>query len=263
MSTDERPISAALSSSEESCRSQSDPPSIRLLVASDDELAETAARWLVDTLLQEAERTGGDIAVALAGGSTPRPVYETLASEPFRSELPWNRIHWFWGDERMVEHDDPRSNYGMARAALFDRLGLDEERLHPVPVDGGAGEAAQAYARKLQTFAEGREGPLFAVSLLGLGTDGHTASLFPGDGALGAEGLAAPVEDAADEERVTLTAAALSDSRHVAFLVSGAEKLAVVRSLLLGDPEVVANRIRGRESTVCLADRSAAEAPDQ
>ncbi|MGO9431649.1 6-phosphogluconolactonase, partial [Rhodoblastus sp.] len=202
-----------------------------------DSLAKRVADWLLDA----AKSSDGLFTVALSGGSTPRALYELLAEPPYRDAFPWARTHFFWGDERFVPHDDARSNFRMAREALLSRVPIPAENIHPVPTQGfGPEAAAAAYQRELMTFygAEtldpGR--PLFDVTLLGLGADGHTASLFPGGAALAERRLwVAAVTDAKGLARITLTYPAIDSSSRVAFLVAGKEKSAIFSRLRRGD----------------------------
>ena len=131
----------------------------------------------------------GVFAVALSGGSTPRRLYEHLAGPPYRDAFPWSRTHWFWGDERFVPHGDAQSNYRMVREALLSRAPIPAINIHPIPTEGVSPEAAAVtYERELKSFYGAKRldaaRPLFDVTLLGLGPDGHTASLFPGTAVL-------------------------------------------------------------------------------
>ena len=128
---------------------------------------------------REAACARGIFSALLAGGDTPRRMYELLAGEPLRSRVPWGAVHLFWGDERCVPPDSPHSNYGMARRALLDHVPLDPGRIHPVRWDLSPEEAAAAYEEELKDFFRGAP-PRFDLALLGLGSDGHTASLLPG-----------------------------------------------------------------------------------
>ena len=142
------------------------------------------ARRVADWLLEAATAKEGTFAVCLSGGSTPQRLYEYLAVPPYSDRFPWSRTHWFWGDERFVPHDDARSNYRMVREALLSRAPIPAMNIHPIPTEGFSPDAAaSAYERELKSFyGAGRldpARPLFDLTLLGLGMDGHTASLFP------------------------------------------------------------------------------------
>src|SRR5271166_2665345 len=139
-------------------------------------LARRAASWITD--LAAASR--GRFAISLSGGSTPRTLYQLLSESPYRDRLPWDRVHWFWGDERFVPWDHPDSNYGMVYAVLLGRVPIPPENIHGIPTNGTPTEAAAAYERVLKSYygAENldRARPLFDIDILGLGPDGHTAS---------------------------------------------------------------------------------------
>ena len=150
---------------------------------------EALSHRVADWLLEMATAKDGIFAIDLSGGSTPRRLYECLAGPPYRNSFPWSRTHWFWGDERFVPHDDALSNYRMVREALLSRAPIPALNVHPIPTEGVSPEAAaSAYERQLKSFygAECLDParPLFDVTLLGLGPDGHTASLFPGTAVL-------------------------------------------------------------------------------
>ncbi|WP_395666544.1 6-phosphogluconolactonase [Methylocella sp.] len=203
-------------------------------------------------------------ALCLSGGSTPRDVYARLAAPPLAEALDWGKVHLFWGDERFVPADDPKSNFRMAREALIDHVPIPAGNVHPVDVCAPDPEtAARRYERDLFGFhgAQGRDDPdrpLFGVTLLGLGTDGHTASLFPGSPALDVKDrLAAAVVGAMPEPRVTLTFRALAASAETAFLVSGASKQEMLRRLLEGDDRLPAARIAPQGTLRIFADRAA------
>lgn len=237
----------------------------RFLVSPDREtLAAEAADWL----LGRALAGDGTFAIALSGGTTPKRLYELLATPPRRDAFPWPRAHWFWGDERFAPHDDPRSNYLMAWNALLSRAPVPRANIHPIPTEGvSADAAARAYERELMDFhGAGRldaERPLFEATLLGLGADGHTASLFPGDGALAERTRwVVAVEGAAAETRITLTIPALANSRAVAFLVAGQEKQEALARLRAGDARLPAARIRPHGPLIVFADAMAAPAPE-
>ena len=223
-------------------------------------LARALADWLVDI----AAASSGRVAVSLSGGSTPKALYETLAASPVRDRFPWDRVHWFWGDERFVPPDDPQSNYGMVRRAMLDRAPVPPGNIHAIATDvANSGAAASAYERELKAFYGADRldpaRPLFDVTLLGLGPDGHTASLMPGTEVLDERRRwVAPVATPSYGPRVTLTYPTLESSRHVVFLVAGADKKAMAARLLAGDQSLPAARLRPVGETLLFADEAAA-----
>jgi 6-phosphogluconolactonase len=225
-------------------------------------LAQSVAEWLC-RLAQASER---DFPVCLSGGSTPRQLYETLATPAIASRFPWSRVHWFWGDERFVPHDDPDSNYRMARKALLSRAPIPDDHIHPIPTEGLLPEqSAAAYEATLKRFYGAYmlapDRPLFDVTLLGIGDNGHTASLFPGQSALQeARRWAVPVLGASPEPRITLTYPPLNSSRNVAFLATGVGKRAVVARARAGDPAIPAALVRPIGRLYWFMDRAAAPA---
>jgi 6-phosphogluconolactonase len=235
------------------------PARTRTEVAQDaEDLAHRAAHWIADIL----SRSVGRCAVNLSGGSTPRRLYELLAQPPLREAMPWDRIHWFWGDERFVPPDHPDSNYRMAREALLSRAPVPAANIHPVPTGGDPTAAARDYERTLKAFygAETIDTtrPLFDIELLGLGPDGHTASLFPATGVLDErQRWVAEVVGARTEDRITLTYPALESSRHTAFLVAGADKREILARVWAGDRELPAARLKPIGELVWFVDREA------
>jgi 6-phosphogluconolactonase len=231
-------------------------------------LADPAAlsRRVADWMLEVATGKDGILAVALSGGSTPRSLYRLLAEPPYRDAFPWSRTHWFWGDERFVPHDDPQSNYRMVQEALLSRAPIPAANIHPVPTEGlGPEAAASAYERELKSFHGGERldaaRPLFDLTLLGLGSDGHTASLFPGTAVLAERNRwVAAVIGAKSEARITLTYPALESSRRVAFLVAGEEKRAMFGRLRHGDDSLPAARLRPTGELFLFADAAAGKA---
>lgn len=198
------------------------------------ELSRRAAEAVARTV-NDAVQTVGTCSIVLAGGNTPRTLYRLLASE-FRNQIPWANVQVFWGDERYVPPEDSRSNYRMAKEALLDHVPCPTVNLHPMPTHfPSADAAARDYERTLQNhFAE--EWPRFDLVLLGLGDDGHTASLFPGSLALAERArwvvaAQAPVEP---HVRLTLTLPALTRARAISVLVAGAPKAEALRHVLVG-----------------------------
>jgi 6-phosphogluconolactonase len=221
------------------------PTQTRIDIAKDSEdLAHRAAEWIAGL----AAESDGRFAICLSGGSTPRHLYQLLAQRPFRDRMPWDRVHWFWGDERFVPWDHPDSNYGMARTALLAQAPIPVANIHGIETNGAPAEAAGAYERRLKSYfgadALDPARPLFDVLLLGLGPDGHTASLFPGTEVLGERRRwVAEVVGAKPEARITLTYPTLDSSRHAAFLVAGADKREMLARALAGDPALPAARL--------------------
>ena len=197
-------------------------------------LSRGAAEFFAATA-RNAVAARGRFSIALSGGSTPRRTYEMLARPTFRDRVDWARAHIFWGDERCVDPDDPRSNARLAQEALLRQVPVPAGQVHPMDCLPDPREAARRYEALLQSFFAGGE-PCFDLILLGLGENGHTASLFPGDPVLGErERWVAPVYLVEqDLHRLTLTAPLLNQAREVVFLVAGAAKAAVVREVLQG-----------------------------
>lgn len=199
-----------------------------------------AARFV--SAAAEASAARGRFDVVLTGGSTIPPVYGRLAAEPLRTRVAWNEVHVWWTDERCVPPDDPRSNYGVAREALLDRVPIPCEQIHRMPGEDPNPERAavlhEATLRREQSLARG-EMPYFDIAFLGLGGDAHVASLFPRVTAIDLEDrLVAAVRSAAARmpdpavDRLTLTLPALNGARAAVFVVAGTAKAAAVRSVL-------------------------------
>jgi 6-phosphogluconolactonase len=206
-----------------------------ILCADVAEVARRAAEEWIRACRDAVERSGR-FTVALSGGNTPRSLYDLLAGAEFRDKIPWDRIHFFWGDERAVPADHPDSNYGMARAALLAKVPARQENIHRVETDRGAVKAAAAYEDTLrEVFALGAGAwPSFDLMLLGLGDDGHTASLFPGSAALSEAKrlVVANFVEKLKSERITMTLPVLNRAATVVFLVSGAAKAKAVGDIL-------------------------------
>jgi 6-phosphogluconolactonase len=225
-------------------------------------LARHAAEWMTTAALAAPP---APFRVSLSGGLTPNTLYGLLASDDFRGRFPWPRVSWFWGDERFVPHDHPESNYRMAREAMLAKVPVPPENVHPVPTDGTPEDAARRYERALQeaygaaTLDPAR--PFFDVTLLGLGADGHTASLLPGEPVLEErKRWAVAVAHGRPETRITLTYPVIESSRRVAFLVAGREKAPILRTIRAGGSQVPAARVRPLGELVWFVDRAAAEA---
>jgi 6-phosphogluconolactonase len=222
-------------------------------------LARRVAEWITATALAAK----GRLHVALSGGSTPKALYSLLASAEFRDRFPWRQVSWFWGDERFVPYDHPDSNYRMTREAMLAKVPVPQENIHPIPTDGEPEDAARRYERTLQevygapTLDPSR--PLFDIMLLGLGPDGHTASLLPGDKVLEErERWVAAVSHGRPEIRITMTYPVIESSRHAAFLVEGRAKAAMLGAIRAGGSRVPAARVRPIGELIWFADRAAA-----
>lgn len=224
-------------------------------------LAHRVAQWITDL----ACATPGRFAIALSGGSTPKRLYQMLAATPLVDAMPWERVHLFLGDDRFVAWDDPNSNYAMARDAMIAHVPIPPGNVHGIAFEGTPQSAAEQYERTLKAYygADTLDParPLFDVVLLGMGPDGHTASLFPGKPALDEKrhwvtgvpepGLTPFVP------RVTLTYPALASARSVAFVAAGADKTAMMRRVLAGEQALPSARVSSVGELVWFIDRAA------
>jgi len=222
-------------------------------------LAHNAAQWLAE----KARAATGRFAICCSGGSTPKRLYERLAEPDVAERFPWPRVHWFWGDERFVPHDHPDSNYGMMHAALLSRAPVPPSHVHAVPTEGLTPEqAAASYEQTLRNFCGAARldtAPLFDLVLLGIGEDGHTASLFPGQPALDeTQRWVVAVVGVKTEARITLTFPALDSARDVIFLAVGAKKRDVVQRARGGDRALPSARIKPLGTLRWFVDRAAA-----
>ena len=235
-------------------------PISRIVIADPAALAVTAA----GRLMARIEANPNRIAICLTGGSSPKQLYRLLATETYAKRIPWDRVHWFIGDERFVPPSDPLNNMNMARGIFLDRF-VPKGNIHPIPTDAATpDEAAYRYERELKSFHGADDldpaRPLFDLVLMGVGPDGHTASLFPGYPALNeTKRWVVGVPQAHVEPfvpRVTLTLPALSSCREMLFELAGAEKRAILAKLST-DESLPANRARSMGETVLLVDRAA------
>lgn len=221
------------------------------------ELAEAAAREFAEAA-REAMRERGVFRVALSGGSTPRDVHGRLASAPYRRRVAWDRVRFFFGDERCVAPGSDRSNYRMARETLFAPLAIDPASVFRMRGELQPKAAADAYSRILAAnFGDdqARGIPVLDLVFLGVGPDGHTASLFPGTRALEEKKRTAAANwvPGKREWRLTLTYPVFAAARRVVFLVAGAEKAPVAATILKKRPgwrDLPASRIRPARGTV-------------
>ena len=228
-----------------------------------DQVARVAAERFVN-LASQSIADHSWFNVALSGGSTPKAVYELLAGSPYRDQIDWYRTHIFFGDERCVPWDDPDSNYRMAREALLSRVLVPAENVYPMKGDGDPDTNAQAYEQTLRTFFHVLEWPRFDLTFLGLGEDGHTASLFPETAALREERawVVANWVEKLKSHRITLTAPAINYSQQILFLVTGEKKAMPLAKIIYGprDPErLPAQLIQPMDGSLeWLVDRAAA-----
>ncbi|MGY3616969.1 6-phosphogluconolactonase [Bradyrhizobium sp. USDA 10063] len=231
-----------------------------ITVADPAALAKAAA----ERVLARMAANSGRIAICLTGGSSPKALYQLLATEPCRAGIPWDRVHWFIGDERFVPAGDPRNNMAMARGTFLDRY-APASNIHPIPTDAASpDEAADHYARELQSFygAEALDAarPLFDLVLMGVGPDGHTASLFPNYPAIDVTDQWVVGVPKANVEpfvpRVSLTLPTLSCCREMLFEVAGKDKRAILTRAFAGE-NLPANRAQSIGETVWLIDEAA------
>jgi 6-phosphogluconolactonase len=234
-----------------------------ITVADPTALATTAAEHLLASIAANSAR----VAICLAGGSSPKRLYQLLATDAYRSRIPWERVHWFIGDERFVPASDPLNNMGMARTVFLDRC-APAANIHPIPTGtadpADPDRAAALYQQELQAFYGAdrldQSRPLFDLVLVGAGPDGHTASLFPGDPALDETArwvVGVPKANVAPfVPRVTLTLPTLASCRQLLFEVSGHDKRAILTRLFAGE-NLPANRARSTGETVWLVDQAA------
>lgn len=221
--------------------------------------AEGVAEWLVTRMLE----SHGDFRLVLSGGNTPRAMYRHLVDKRRRKRVPWGRLRIFWGDERFVPHNDPASNFGMAFGAFLGDAPIPRNRIHPIPTDGTVRDAAARYEAMLRdiraTDGATPTRPMFDVVLLGLGADGHTASLFPESPALDEkEHWVAAVEIGQLLPRITLTLPAIASSRFAAFVAGGADKQRAALGAIGGDKTMPASFVRSEGEVIWFLDRDAA-----
>lgn len=234
----------------------------RVLVVDDlPALADEAAARIERVALEAP--VGGRATIALAGGDTPRATYQHLAARC----PPWGRVEFFFGDERCVPPDHEASNYRMAREALLDRIPLRPEQVHRIRGELPPDEAAADAERTLRAAVPGEPWPVLDLVLLGMGPDGHTASLFPGGPELNeTRRLMVPVHrpELPQPWRVSMTLPVINAARRVLMVVGGAEKAPVVARAVAGDPELPAGRLNPQgELTWLLTSAAAAHLEEQ
>lgn len=235
------------------------------IIVTDDptQLARTGAGIFMTTA-KDCVDQNNFFSVAISGGSTPRGMHRMLTEEPYCSGIPWDKIHIFWVDERCVPMDDPANNYGMARRDFLDRIPIPLEQIHLMPGEIAPEEGARKYQEKMEVILQIREEdfPVFDLIFLGMGKDGHTASLFPGKSSvLASERWVVVVKGGSpDVYRLTLTYDVLNRAKRICFLVSGKEKALIVRTVLENkDARLPAQKIQPVQGKLTwLLDKDAA-----
>ncbi len=232
-----------------------------VVVADPAALAVAAAERLIARVAAGGSRP----AICLTGGSSPKRLYELLATENYKARIPWDCVHWFIGDDRFVSPDDPLNNMGIARRLFLDRC-APPENIHAIPTSSSDPQtAARLYEKALRMFYGGdvlsQNHPLFELVLMGVGPDGHTASLFPKSPALHEQEKWVVSVDHANVEpfvpRVSLTLPALASCREMLFLVAGVDKRAILARVMAGE-DLPAGLARSQHDTTWLVDASAA-----
>jgi 6-phosphogluconolactonase len=256
-------------------RAGEEPPGRLFVLPTPEELARAAAGRLWGIArdramtMERSGKGGKGITVGLSGGGTPRLTLAILSSEPYRSRFPWGMVHFFQVDERWVSPGDPSSNQRMQRESLVSRAPVPPDHFHPVDTSlSDPREGARRYEETLRRFFREKTGgfPRFDAILLGLGADGHTASLFPGSPALDEKTAWVTTSEGGDPPvpRVTLALPVLNAASHVIFLVSGKEKTMVLEEVLSGrGGGLPASRVSPRRGKITfLADADAAGGVD-
>ena len=232
-----------------------------------EKLSRAAADLLVE-IAQKAVAENGRFTIALSGGGTPQRLYQLLGQQPYSEQMPWENTYLFWGDERLVSPDNAGSNYGQAHAIFIDKIPIPSENVHRAHGELDSDTAVADYKKQLQQFApEGKAWPQFDVVLLGMGSDGHTAALFPGP-------ITQPEQtdsvipvvadyDGRPAQRLSLTPQVINDAVHVIFLVTGSNKAETLHHVIHGafnPQQLPAQRIQPfNNQRIWLLDQAAAK----
>ena len=242
------------------------------IVADAEAMSKAAAETIVEHI-RETLQTRNVYSIALSGGSTPRRLYALLAGDAvFRDQIPWERVHFFWGDERHVPPDHPDSNYRMANATLLSKVSIPSTNIHRIRAEEpDAHQAAANYEQEIRRFFKIDAGqvPRFNFVLLGMGADGHTASLFPGTAALEVtrQLVVANWLEKFQSYRITMTVPVFNNADRIVFLISGQEKADTLESVMAGRQESVSypvQRIHPEHGQcIWLVDTSAASELNQ
>ncbi|MEE9553573.1 MAG: 6-phosphogluconolactonase [candidate division Zixibacteria bacterium] len=198
-------------------------------------LADTAAEALLKLANEMGDRS---LFIGLSGGNTPRVIYQRLAEEPYKSGIPWNRIHLFWGDERCVPPQHPDSNFGMVSESLLSRISIPGKNVHRLKGENRPDEEAEAYEKEIRKIVpKSKSGiPRFDWIFLGLGTDGHTASLFPGSKSLEETKriCVAAIHPESGRKRITCTLPLINNAARISIFITGKDKGEIVAEILKG-----------------------------
>jgi len=218
---------------------------------------------LAEEFVKMVSSSKGKINVALAGGGTPKPFYERLATSTISSNINWNKVHFFWGDERCVPPDDSESNFGMVKSALFDKIEIPDQNIHRVKCEKTPPKAAKKYEIEIINNLSGDSYPKFDWVFLGLGGDGHTASLFPESENLDNDEdicvIATHPESA--QKRISLSLPVLNSAKRVSFLVTGQKKKDILEKVVSSSEkkEYPATFIKPVGKLEVYADKAAAQ----
>ena len=240
----------------------SDIAGTKTIYADPAALADGVAEWLLDL----ATAKDDVFTICLSGGSTPKRLYERLAQTPYREQFPWRDVHWFFGDERFVPVDHKDNNFRMASEAMLSHVPAPPDNVHRIVTERpDANDAAADYDKTLRSFYGSShldpDRPLFDVMFLGLGPDGHTASLLPGEPILNERDTwVGTVAHGRPEVRITLTYPVIESSRDIAFLVTGKEKAGMLKAVRGGHSDVPAAKIVTSGRIHWFVDREAEEA---
>ncbi len=213
-------------------------PNVKIFDSKSD-LIDSSVQMIVDLACQKVDENGR-FTIVLSGGSTPKPIYEKLASEPYINRMPWEQTFFFFGDERCVPHDSPESNYGMADKAMFSKALIPDENIFATQdQDKDPESSAAQYEQTIRKFFKTEKGkfPSFDLMLLGMGPDGHTASLFPGSEGLNERQslVVANYVEKFQAYRITMTFPLIDNADNIVFLVAGSDKAQVLSEILCSD----------------------------
>jgi 6-phosphogluconolactonase len=239
-----------------------------LVIEPDPDAVAQKGAAIFSRIASKSVASRGAFAVALSGGSTPRPMNRMLREEPYLSTIPWVQTNLFWVDERCVPVHHPASNYGAATVDFLGCVPIPETQVHPMPAHLPPQEGAAAYQKELVRWfrSQAHDFPVFDLIFLGIGTDGHTASLFPLQNALSEkERLVVPVRGGEPQvARLTMTFSLINNAREVVFLVSGREKGEILKAIIQGPPDrFPAQMVRPLHGNLTwLMDREAASQLD-